>query len=72
VGNYWKPSTFEFTPLGKWLLTKTLQIMETVHLAPKGVVKISDMLMEAAEGLTGGGDAGIYTPGFYFKVRRPL
>jgi sterol 24-C-methyltransferase len=72
VGNYYKPSTFEFTPLGKWLLTKALQIMETVHLAPKGVVKISDMLMEAAEGLTGGGDAGIYTPGFYFKVRRPL
>jgi len=72
VGNYWKPSTFEFTPLGQWLLTKALQTMEKVHLAPKGVVKISDMLFEAAEGLTGGGDAGIYTPGFYFKVRRPL
>jgi len=72
VGNYKKASTFEFTPLGKWLLCKTLSIMEYIHLAPKGVLKISDMLMEAAEGLTGGGDAGIYTPGFYFKVRKPL
>jgi len=72
VGNYWHPSTFEFTPIGKWLLTKTLQIMVAIHIAPKGVVKISDMLFEAAEGLTGGGEAGIYTPGFYFKVRKPL
>jgi len=72
VGNYMRASTFEFTPLGKWLLSKTLTIMENVHVAPKGVLKISDMLMEAAEGLTGGGDAGIYTPGFYFKVRKPL
>jgi len=72
VGNYWNPSTFEFTPIGKWLLTKALQIMVAIHVAPKGVVKISDMLFEAAEGLTGGGDAGIYTPGFYFKVRKPL
>jgi len=72
VGNYLKPSTFEFTPLGKWLLPKLLKFMERFHLAPRGVVKISDMLMEAAEGLTGAGQAGIYTPGFYFKVRKPL
>jgi sterol 24-C-methyltransferase len=72
VGDYLRPSTFEFTPLGKFLLTNTLRGFEKLGVAPKGVVKISDLLMEAADGLTAGGAAGIYTPGFYFKVRKPL
>jgi len=72
VGNYLKPSTFEFTPLGTWLFTKILQLMERVGVAPKGVVKISDMLFEAAHGLTSAGAAGTYTPGFYFLVRKPI
>jgi sterol 24-C-methyltransferase len=71
VGDYTKPSTFEFTPFGKWLLTKALHFMVKIRAAPRGVVKISDLLMEAADGLTAGGAAGIYTPGFYFKVRKP-
>jgi len=72
VGSYFKPTTFEFTPLGAWSFTKILQIMERVHLAPKGTVKISDMLFEAADGLTSAGPIGIYTPGFYFLARKPL
>uniref|UniRef100_A0A6B2LAZ9 Methyltransferase n=1 Tax=Arcella intermedia TaxID=1963864 RepID=A0A6B2LAZ9_9EUKA len=72
VGDYLRPSTFEFTPLGTWLFTKILIFMEKLGVAPKGTVKISDLLFEAAEGLTKGGIHGIYTPGFYFLVRKPL
>jgi len=72
LGSYLKPATFEFTPLGSWLFTNILKIMERVHVAPKGTVKISDMLFEAKDGLTAAGDAGVYTPGFYFLVRKPL
>jgi len=72
VGDYFKPSRFEFTPVGTWLFTKILQGMEKFHLAPKGVVKVSDLLFEAADGLTSAGAAGTYTPGFYFLVKKPL
>jgi len=71
VGDYFKPSTFEFTPIGTFLFNKILIFLEQYHFAPKGICKISDMLFEAADGLTSAGAEGIYTPGFYFLVKKP-
>jgi len=69
-GHYTKPSTFQFTPWGRWLLLKTLALMEG-RVAPRGTVKVSDVLFTGSLGLTAAGREGIYTPGLYSLAQKP-
>jgi len=45
--------------------------LEKIGLAPKGSLQTHTYLESAATGLVKGGQAGIFTPMFYFLVRKP-
>jgi sterol 24-C-methyltransferase len=56
--------------LGRRLARRTIGILETLGVAPKGSKEVSLMLGRAAEGLIAGGETGIFTPSFFFLARR--
>jgi sterol 24-C-methyltransferase len=45
--------------------------VEALRIAPKGSAEVSKMLGAAAEALIAGGEAGIFTPNYFFLARRP-
>jgi len=71
-GSYWRPTTYQFTPIGRWVLFHLLTFLEKTQVAPRGVQKVSQMLHVAAEGLVAGGRMGTFTPGFFFLARKPV
>jgi len=71
-GSYWRPTTFQFTPLGRWLLFHLLTLLEKTQIAPRGVQKVSQMLHVGAAGLVAGGKMGTFTPGYFFLARKPV
>ena len=56
--------------LGRRIARRTIGILESLRIAPKGSKEVSKMLGRAAEGLIAGGEAGIFTPSFFFLARR--
>jgi sterol 24-C-methyltransferase len=56
--------------LGRRIARRTIGILETLRIAPKGSKEVSQMLGRAAEGLIAGGETGIFTPSFFFLARR--
>jgi len=71
-GSYWRPTTFQFTPIGRWILFHLLTFLEKAQIAPRGVQKVSQMLHIGAEGLVAGGRLGTFTPGQWFLARKPV
>lgn len=60
------------TPLGRALTNGVTWLLEGVRLVPKGTQAISTLLNRAADDLVTSGELGIFTPLYYFKVRRPV
>lgn len=56
--------------LGRRLAQRTIGILETIGIAPKGSKEVSQMLGRAAEGLIAGGETGIFTPSLFVLARR--
>jgi sterol 24-C-methyltransferase len=56
--------------LGRRIARRTIGGLETLGIAPKGSKEVSQMLGRAAEGLIAGGETGIFTPSYFFLVRR--
>ncbi len=56
---------------GRWVTDKLVGVLETVKLAPPGTGKVSRMLNKTADALVRGGELGIFTPMFFFHVRKP-
>jgi len=69
-GSY-TPSGFRATPLGRFITSNLVRVLEKVKLAPKGSYKTSQFLEEAAVNLVKGGEKGIFTPCFFFHARKP-
>jgi len=69
-GSYSRPTTFQFTPIGKSVLMNFLTFLEKAGAAPKGTCKVSQMLHTGAEGLVAGGEMGTFTPGFFFFSKK--
>lgn len=68
----WTVSDFKITPLGRWVTHVMLMAMETARLAPKGSTKCHKTLCKGADGLVLGGKEAIFTPMYFFVVRKPL
>lgn len=62
---------FRMTPAGQWMTHQMVRGLETLGVAPKGSVAVSSFLREASKHLVAGGKTGIFTPMYYFHVRRP-
>lgn len=70
--NWWRLSNFRTTKTGRMLTHALVKNLERFGVAPKGSVEVSNMLERAADGLVAGGKQGIFTPLFFFLVRKPL
>ena len=57
--------------VGRFLARRLIRAVEALRIAPKGSTAVSQMLGAAAEALIEGGEAGIFTPNYFFLVRRP-
>lgn len=69
--SYFSPTRFQFTPIGKWALIKALNLLESLHLVPKGTAGVSNILQIGAEALGNGGKRGVFTPLFFHYGRKP-
>lgn len=71
-GNYTSLSGLRTTPIGRIVTNVMCRVFELLHIAPKGTYKATEILEEAADSLVQGGEAGIFTPAFFVKARKPL
>ena len=60
------------TSIGRALTNLALRIGERLRLLPKGITAVSTLLNEGADALVEGGKSGVFTPIFFFLVRKPL
>lgn len=56
--------------LGRRIARRTIGGLEALGIAPKGSKEVSLMLGRAAEALIAGGEAGIFTPSYFFLARK--
>ena len=56
--------------LGRRLSRRVIGTLEKLRIAPKGSKEVSLMLGRAADGLVAGGEAGIFTPSYFFLAKR--
>jgi sterol 24-C-methyltransferase len=71
LANDWSLSGLKRTPPGRWITTRLVRVLEAVRIAPKGSVAVSNMLNAGADALVKGGETGVFTPMFFFHVRKP-
>jgi len=72
VPSYMDWKGFRVSPLGIFCTSIFVYALETLGLAPKGTVETHRILKKAYSGLVGGARLGIFTPMFFFLVRKPL
>jgi len=68
----WNPLTqrFQFNPLGLFLTTWGLRLLEFLYVAPKGTSKIQIMLQQGGMGCALGGQTGTFTPMYLVVARK--
>jgi len=71
-GKYWSWSNFKHTPPGMWMTNKMVWMLETIRIAPKGTLKVHNMLVSVAKDLVAGGKLKIFSPSFFYLARKPL
>lgn len=67
----WSLSGFQRTKIGRVVTDVSLSLLEFVGLAPKGTQQVSQLLITASDNLIEGGKTGIFTPMYFFLVRKP-
>jgi sterol 24-C-methyltransferase len=63
--------TFKRTTVGRAVTKRLVRVLETLRIAPKGSTAVSDFLNAGATALVKGGKTGVFTPMFFFHVRKP-
>jgi len=66
----WSISGFRVTGLGKWVTHYLVTALETLGIAAPGSRQTHTVLLEAHEGIVGGGQTGIFTPMFFFRAKK--
>lgn len=64
-------SGFRNTQIGRWATGWMVSALEYLRIAPQGSSKTSQLLQNTAFDLVSGGEKGIFTPSFFFLVRKP-
>ncbi|THU62197.1 hypothetical protein C4D60_Mb01t02580 [Musa balbisiana] len=65
-------TSFRLTAFGRFITRTMVKTLEFVGIAPAGSNRVSSFLEKAAEGLVEGGRKEIFTPMYFFLVRKPL
>ncbi|PRQ44704.1 putative sterol 24-C-methyltransferase [Rosa chinensis] len=64
-------SSFRLTALGRFITRTMVKALEFLRLAPEGSQRFQSFLETTAEALVEGGRKGIFTPMYFFLVRKP-
>ena len=64
-------ASFRSTAVGRWITTSTLRVLEAVHLAPQGSVRVAETLNLCAQAMVDAGRLGIFTPMYFVHARKP-
>ena len=64
-------SSIPRTPAGRALTNLVLRAGERLRVVPEGTCAVSSLLNAAADALVDGGKSGVFTPMFFFLVRKP-
>ena len=59
------------TPVGRALTNLVLRVGEKLRVFPEATAMVSTLLNRAADALAEGGKSGIFTPMYFFLVRKP-
>ena len=59
------------SPAGRKLTSAALRALERARLAAKGAAAVNEMLSRGADALVEAGEAGIFTPMYFFVARKP-
>jgi sterol 24-C-methyltransferase len=62
---------FKHTAAGRLATNALVRVLEATKVAPKGSTAVSSFLNAGAKALVRGGETGIFTPMFFFHVRKP-
>ncbi len=71
VGSGLSFASFRSSRIGRWITQNILKILETLRIAPKGSVHVSEMLNLGADALVEAGRLGIFTPMYFIHARKP-
>lgn len=65
-------ANFKHTRPGRFVTNTFCDIMEFLHIAPKGTATTARVLSETGDALAASGESGIFTPMFFFIARKPI
>jgi sterol 24-C-methyltransferase len=69
--NWWTPSGFRATPLGRIVTHAMVSTLERIRVLPAGSTQVSTLLNFGADALVRGGRSGVFTPMFFSCARKP-
>jgi sterol 24-C-methyltransferase len=64
-------SQFKHTRFGRMCTNAMCEVMEKIHIAPKGTAETARLLGKTGDALAESGRTGIFTPMYFFLVRKP-
>ena len=71
AGSGFSLAGFRSSRIGRLVTHISLRVLETLRIAPKGSVRVSDMLNFCATAMAEAGRLGIFTPMYFIHARKP-
>ena len=71
VGSGLSLASFRSSRVGRWVTHSTLTVLEAVHVAPRGTVRVAETLNLCAAAMAEAGRLGIFTPMYFIHARKP-
>ena len=71
VGSGLSFASFRSSTVGRWVTQSSLRAMETLRIAPRGTVRVSETLNLCADAMVEAGRLGIFTPMYLIHARKP-
>jgi sterol 24-C-methyltransferase len=65
------PKAFKRTKVGRTVSHALLHVLEALRVAPRGATAVSDFLVAGGQALVKAGQAGVFTPMYFFHARKP-
>ena len=71
VGSGLSLAAFRSSRIGRWITHNSLRVLEALHIAPKGTVRVSQTLNLCAAAMAEAGRLGIFSPMYFIHARKP-
>ena len=71
IGTGLSVAAFRSSRIGRWVTHNSLRVLEVLHIAPQGTVRVSETLNLCAIAMAEAGRLGIFTPMYFIHARKP-